>query len=107
MIVDAYYRCHAEVAEPGGATRMVRETIYCAVPSQSITEPDEAERAAWRLWRELVPYHRVMHVIVTGADVKIGGQWHQRDPVRPLHFDADRLRALCPPGSPYAIRPQA
>ncbi len=104
MFVDAYYNCRAEVAEPDGSTRTVRESIYCAVPRQSVTDYDEAGRAAWQLWRELTPYHRCLHVIVTGADVKVNGLWHREDPAQPFHFDIDTLRALCPKGSPYATQ---
>ncbi len=104
MIVDTYYRCHACTVSPEGSARMVRETIYCAAPARSVTSREEAERAAWKLWRQLAPYHRVAYVIVTGADVTQGGRWSQQDFTQGHRFEGDELAARSPQGSPYATK---
>lgn len=103
MIVNAIYQCRA-VATPhrGGPTRSTYEPIHVGTHVAEATHEKTTQHAAWQLWRELIPWHRVDYVDVEHVEWRDrDGRWH-RQRLTGHRFQGADLRDLCPPGSPYA-----
>lgn len=99
-MITAEYQCQYEVVDARGRITRMADTQSRTAPLDNAASRDEAGRAAWAMWRQLVPYHKVRSVSVTAVETRVDGRWK----VQPLayRFTYAELRDLSPAGSEFA-----
>lgn len=99
MWIKAQYQCRA-IATPheGGTTTTAHETCEIGTLDCNITNEHSARHAAWKLWRELLPWHNVHSVHVHRVQWRdTAGRWQSQ---RISHiFQGADLRNESPAGA--------